>query len=273
VPLIGASLVLDLPRIGGPAHGYPYEPRSLELIARSPFRVFFGALPRPTRRRVMLSVPRSIGAAAAFGGPPSVAHAEALVRVIDRRSAPVAGPLHTIVIGIPPATAALPREPPNPVAAAFLGLGLALRLWRGGFPIAEGGTAILLHRLKRRFAHPTQQPYRALFGPQFSRDPRALAATERASAGDPKALEGYRRGRTCHPLLPFAEWAACRPALDRLGAVLVAGCRDSAAARQLGFVPTHGVGAALGMAAGRAGERDARIGFLLGPPYFPLRVG
>ena len=69
-------------------------------------------------------------------------------------------------------------------------------------------------------------------------------------------------------MLPFADWDSCRPALDRLGAVLVAGCRDSAAARQLGFVPTHGVSAALEMARGLAGGAH-RIGFLLSPPYFP----
>ena len=45
----------------------------------------------------------------------------------------------------------------------------------------------------------------------------------------------------------------------------------AAAARQLGFVPTHGLGAALEMAHGRS-ERPPRIGFLLAPPYFPLRV-
>jgi hypothetical protein len=54
--------------------------------------------------------------------------------------------------------------------------------------------------------------------------------------------------------------------------VLVAGCRDAVAARQLGFVPTHGLAPALEMAHGLAGG-DARIGFLLGPPYFPLLVG
>jgi len=54
--------------------------------------------------------------------------------------------------------------------------------------------------------------------------------------------------------------------------VLVAGCRDGAAALQLGFVPTHGLGAALEMAHGRAGG-PPRIGFLVSPPYFPLRVG
>jgi hypothetical protein len=54
--------------------------------------------------------------------------------------------------------------------------------------------------------------------------------------------------------------------------VLIAACRDGAAARQLGFVPTLAVGAALEMATGVAGG-PPRIGFLLAPPYFPLRVG
>jgi hypothetical protein len=39
----------------------------------------------------------------------------------------------------------------------------------------------------------------------------------------------------------------------------------------LGFVPTHGLGAALTMARGWT-DRPPRIGFLLSPPYFPLRV-
>jgi hypothetical protein len=94
----------------------------------------------------------------------------------------------------------------------------------------------------------------------------------RRRSAQPKPIEAYRAGRTCHPRLPFADWDACRPVVERLGAVLVAGCRDAAAARQLGFVPTHGVAAALEMARGLAGG-DPRIGFLLAPPYFPIRVG
>jgi len=42
--------------------------------------------------------------------------------------------------------------------------------------------------------------------------------------------------------------------------------------RQLGFVPIGGIGPALQMARGQSGP-DARIGFLLAPPYFPVRVG
>jgi len=91
-------------------------------------------------------------------------------------------------------------------------------------------------------------------------------------AADARALEEYRAGGTVHPLLPFRDWEACRPAIERLGAVYVAGARDAAAVRQLGFVPIGGVGGALQMARGHRGP-DARIGFLLAPPYFPLRVG
>jgi hypothetical protein len=59
--------------------------------------------------------------------------------------------------------------------------------------------------------------------------------------------------------------------VDNLGAVLVAGSRDAAVARTLGFVPTHGLRAALAMAQGRT-ERPLRLGVLPAPPYFPLVV-
>jgi hypothetical protein len=196
-----------------------------------------------------------------------------LLRGVETRSATLDRQLDAIVIGIPRTTPHLPRERPNPLLAAYLALGLALRLWRDGFPLAEGGTAIVLHRFPRRFAHPTQQPYRTFFQAttRLGREPSELIEAERAAAADARALAAYRAGRSCHPLLPFADWAACAPALGRLGAVIVGGCRDAVAARQLGFVPTQGVAAALEMAHGRAG-RPPRVGFLLSPPYFPLRV-
>jgi lactate racemase-like protein len=272
VALLGASVVLNQPRLTGAARGYPYDPEALERIARSPFRRGFGLLPGFARDRIMKSFRRELSAAAAFAGPPSVAHAEALLRAVESRSAALEGQLDAICIGVPRTTPHLPRERPNPLLAAYLGLGLALRLWRDHFPVVEGGTVILLNRFHRHFAHPTQQPYRAIFqAARFGREQEELAEAERLAATDERALAGYRAGRTCHPLLPFADWEGCAPALGRVGAVLVAGCRDAVAARQLGFVPARGLGPALELARGRAGG-DARIGFLLSPPYFPLRV-
>ena len=92
---------------------------------------------------------------------------------------------------------------------------------------------------------------------------------ERDALADARAIAEYRAGRAVHPLEPFVSWSACDAAISRLGPVLVAGCRDAHAARQLGFVPVHNVGAALAMARGRGAER---IGFLLTPPYYPLVV-
>ena len=221
---------------------------------------------------MLAALPLEITASAVFAGPPSAAHAEALVRSVETESATLEQPLDAICIGIPRTTPFLPRERPNALIAATLGLGYALRLWRSEFPVRPGGTVILLSPLRRRFTHPTQQPYRTFFqATRNGRDAVTLLEAERA-AGDPRAIAAYREGRTCHPRLPFADWDACRPALERVGAVLVAGCRDAVAARQLGFVPTHGVPAALEMARGLAGGAH-RIGFLLSPPYFPLRVG
>jgi hypothetical protein len=104
------------------------------------------------------------------------------------------------------------------------------------------------------------------------RDPLELADAERQVVEDPRAIKEYRAGRTCHPLLPFAELEACQPALGRLGSVIVAECRDASAARQLGFVPAHTTTAALEMAYGRSGSQG-RAGFVLAPPYFPIVVG
>jgi Lactate racemase N-terminal domain len=275
VPLVGVSLALNGPVFKGALRGYPHDADAIERVGRLPGRRAFALLPGAIRRRVLRSLPTELTASAVFAGPPSIAHAEALLRGVAARSARVDEPFDAVCVGIPPATPYLPRENPNPLLAAYLGLGLALRLWRETFPVAEGGTAILVHRFSRRFAHPTQQPYRAFFQALRtvgSAEPEALVDVEREAADDPRALRGYRDGRTCHPLLPYVDWRACRPAVERLGTVLVAGCRDATAARQLGFVPTHGIGAALAMARGRAGS-PPRIGFLLAPPYFPLQVG
>jgi hypothetical protein len=274
VPLIGASLVLNHPRLGGTLGGYPYEEQALERVVRSPFRHVFRMLPGGVRAYVLRSLPLERSVAAAFAGPPSVAHTEALLRGVELRGVTLDRELDAVCVGVPRTTPYLPRERPNPLLGAYLGLGLALRLWRDSFPVAEGGTAILLHRFQRHFSHPTQQPYRAFFAATRSAgrpDPSVLSLAERSAASDTRALQAYRNGRSCHPLLPFADWDGCRPALGRLGHVLIAGCRDHAAARQLGFVPTHGIGAALTMMRGWS-DRPPRVGFLLSPPYFPLRV-
>src|SRR5207247_2017407 len=131
VPLFGISLALHLPRVFG---GYPYEEDILERLARSKLRRALGALPAPLRGRVIERVPRELTTAAVFGGTPSAAHSEALLRAIEFKGTRLDEPLDAIVIGIPPTTAFIPRERPNPVAAAYLGLGVALRPWRNQFP-------------------------------------------------------------------------------------------------------------------------------------------
>jgi len=274
VPVIGASIVLNHPRLGGTLGGYPYEQQALDRIVRSPFRHLFRMLPGGLRAYVLRSLPLERTVAAAYAGPPSVAHTEALLRGVELRGITLDRQLDAVCVGVPRTTPYLPRERPNPLLGSYMGLGLALRLWRDAFPVVEGGTAVLLHRFHRHFTHPTQQPYRAFFAATRSAgapDASALADAERGAVADARALQAYRSGRTCHPLLPFADWDGCRPAIGRLGHVLIAGCRDHAAARQLGFVPTHGIAPALTMVRGWS-DRPPRVGFLLSPPYFPLRV-
>ncbi len=259
VALTGVSLALNLTRFAGPFAGYPHDEEAVERMLRSRVRWLFQFAPGPVRQRVLDGLPREQTAAAAYGGTPSIAHTEALLRGTVFKGCSLDAPLDAVVIGIPPTTPWIPRERPNPVTAAYLGLGLALRLWRNAPLVADGGTAILVHPLPRRFPRPTQTPYRAV-----------LYQTEEQAARDERALADYRAGHACHPLQPFVEWSACEAVAKRLGAVLVAGCRDAQTARQLGLVPVHGLGAALEMASGRGARR---IGYLVAPPYFPVTVG
>ena len=271
LPVIGVSLTLNAPRVAGPFAGYPYDQEAIERMLRSRVRRIFQLAPGPMRQRVLERLPREQTAAAVYAGTPSVAHTEALLRGTVFKGVELGEPLDAIVIGIPPTTASMPRERPNPVSAAYLGLGLALRLWRNAPPLAQGGTAILVHPFARRFARPTQAPYRALFyDARIAGDIGVMRDTESLAVADTRAIAEYRAGRACHPLQPFVEWSACDATSHRLGAVLIAGCRDAQSARQLGYVPAHGLPAALDMARGRGARR---IGYLLAPPYFPLVVG
>ncbi|TML74095.1 MAG: DUF2088 domain-containing protein [Actinobacteria bacterium] len=273
VAVIGVSLVLDLPRLTGPFRGYPDERASLERVVRSPLRRAFSLLPAGARADVLTRQARRLTATAAYAGIPSGAHAEALLRGVELRGTRLAEPVDTLVVGVPWMSPHAPRERVNPVTVAALTLGLALRLRRDAFPVRPDGTLVLLHPLTRSFHGAAQAPYAAMFHAlRGSRDEGELVEAERAAHADEAGLAAYRAGRACHPLLPYADWAGCRPSLDRLGRVLVAGSRDALAARTLGFVPTRGIGSALEMAHGVSGGQ-ARIGILLAPPYAPLIVG
>ena len=271
--LLGLSLVLDLPRLTGTFRGWPDELEVVERLARSPLRAIVSALPETLRRAVLGRQSRQLAATAAYAGRPSVAHAEALLRGVALRDTALAEPLDALVVGVPWTGLGFPREPANPVTAAAVALGTALRLRRDAFPIRPGGTLVLVHPLRRQFAGGTQAPYASMFRAlRDAHDDEALAAAEAEAGADERALDAYRNGSACHPLLPFADWASCRPALSQLGRVIVAGCRDAAAARTLGFVPSHGIGSALEMAHGAAGGHG-RVGILLAPPYPALVVG
>ncbi|MCZ7588101.1 MAG: nickel-dependent lactate racemase [Gaiella sp.] len=273
VPLMGLSLVLDHPRATGLYRGYPWRREALDAGRRSPLRRLLNAAPAVLRRRVLAGARRELTAVAAFAGPPSVAHAEALVRGTAVRSVAVEQPFETIVVPLPWEGLHLPREPLNPITAAALGLGHVLRLWRERPPLAEGGTVVLLHPFSRVMGHGPQAPYLALFAAlRDGARTRELAKVEAHAARDRRAIAAYRGGAAPHPRLPFADWETCATLLERAGSVIVAGCRDAGAARALGLVPSHNAATALEMAEGLSGPR-ARTGVILGPPYPPLVVG
>lgn len=269
--IVGVSLVLDLPRLAGAFRGYPDDVEAVRRVERSWSRAVFSRLPGVVRAEILEQVGRRVDVTAAYAGAPSVAHAEALVRGVELRGARLAEPVDGLVVGVPWVGPHLPRARANPVTAAYQALGLAARLYRDAFPVRRGGTLVLVHSLTRAFAR-HESPYVLMLDALRARDPARLGDAEQLAARDEAMIAAYRRGETCHPLLPYADWAACAPALEELDTVIVAGCRDALAARALGFVPSRGIGSALEMAHGLAGGK-ARLGVLLAPPYPALIVG
>jgi hypothetical protein len=272
IPLVGLSLVLDRPRLAGRYHGYPWEPAARHAVARSPVRRIVNAAPAVLRRWLVGRASHELGAVAALAGLPSVAHAEALVRGSVVLGTRLERPLDTIVVPLAHTGLGFPREPLNPITAATLGLGHALRLWRDRPPLPEGGTVVLLHPFNRVMGHGPQAPYRTLFAALRDGSRPRLRAAEATAARDRRAITAYRAGAAPHPRLPFADWDACATVLERAGAVIVGGCRDAGAARALGLVPSHSAATALAMARGLSGD-DGSLGVLLGPPYPRVVVG
>ena len=270
-PLLGVSLALGHPRYGGFLRGFPHEPGAVErrsrdgrpaALRRSPVRPAAAGPPRGAHRAVRRQ-PSTPGRRRSHTRRPSCA--------LSRRARRSSTSPHAVCIGVPHVTAALPRERPNPLLAAALGLGprappLARCVPGGTGRVRSAGAPVrpplrppdpgALPRLLRRSAGRTRRGH--------AREAEEVAATDLARS--PPIATGAPPTRA----RPFADWDACAPAVARLDAVLVAGCRDAAAAR-LGFIPVASLRAALDMAHGRAG--GSSVGFLVSPPYSPIRVG
>ena len=273
--LIGASLTLDLPRLTGALRGYPYERAAVERIAALTARTRLRLVPGALRMRALTSLPAR---AHGVGGVRRPAVGRPRRGAPARRSRPEA-PRSTSrstrsCIGIPRTTLALPRERPNALAAAALGLGYALRLWRDAFPVREGGTAILAHAVPAPLRPPDAAavPRASSRRPRTGRDPATLAEAERAAAADPRAIDAYRAGRTCHPLPPVRR-------LGRLPPPRSTGSARSSSPAAATRPPPASSASSRRTASRRrsrwpaaSAARTAAIGFLLSPPYFPVRV-
>ena len=260
VPLLGISLVLDHPRLGGALRGFPHDRGVAERLVRSPLASGFRFLPSFARRQVLRSVPVELKVMAVYSGPPSVAHAEALLRAVEARSARSTGswtrsasesgrPAHTFR-----ATTRTRCSSPTSRWGSSCGSGAttfrswkaALRFWSTTSTAASRGLNGRTGRSSPAGRTRTAPPATRMRLPPTAREERASAASvcrlgrvcTRARAtrrGDRRRLPG-RRGRE-----------APRARADARGR------------------------AALEMARGRAG-RAPRIGFVLSPPYFPLAV-
>ena len=166
-----------------------------------------------------------------------------------------------------------PRRRLNPITVATVALQACPRLWRDAFPIKDDGTAIVLHQLSAPFRarHPGSVPRPLPLAPRRAHGggPRC----GRAGGGGRQARARRLPGRPRLPPAPSLRRLGQLPAaLERLGAVVVAGCRDF-----LGGADARVRADARGLERARDGARPCRRRgsdrLSARPAYFPLEVG
>ena len=247
VPLLGVSLALNIRALGGALRGYPYDREALERIATLAIPARCSArCPGLLRRDVLRSLPHELSAAAVFAGrrrsptPRLCCGAWSCdATELDARSTRSASACRST-------TPFLPRERSEPAAR--------LRTWASAWRSVSGATRSRSSTAARRSCSPLHRPSRIRPSSRtarfFRRRARAACAIRAARRGRAAGRPDDARSRAL-PLGPHVPPAAPVrrlvrvPARDRpLGAVLVAGCRDATAVRQLGFVPCTASGRA-----------------------------
>ena len=270
--MIGVSLVLNQPRFTARSAATrtrrrPRAGRALAAAPRLSAAARLRCAPRPARRPPRAQRRRASSAAPRRSRTPRRCCARSSSRAIDaRRAARRDRDRHPAARRRTSRASGRTRCSPR-----YLGLGLALRLWRERVPGREGGTAILLHRFQRRFPpRRSSRTARSSPTPRTARDREALAEAERSPRPTTRARSrSTAPAAPCHPLLPFADWGAMRRP------------RSAGSARARRRLPRRGRRAAARLRPGarrrrragrwRAGRGARRVSaILLSPPYFPL---
>ena len=272
VPLLGVSLVLDHPRLDGVLRGYPYDRSACSSGSRrSRLRRLFACCPAASARGSLEGLPRELTAVAAFGGA-AVGRARRGAAARRSSSRGTRSTSRSTRSGrrsrgrrrTSRASGRTRSRPPHSGSGSRSGSGATRSRSRDG---GHGDPAPRLPAALRR--------------PRRSAVPRALPGAARRPRPD-GARRGRARGRRrpAGARRPTARAApatrCCRTSTGRVPTRRSTGsarCSSPAAATrrrpaQLGFVPAHGVGAALTMARGTRSGR-ARIGFLARAAVLP----
>ena len=272
---VGASRRLARPRPSATCGPFPRLPaRSGGARARRPLSVPAAVLllPGAVRRGILSDQTRDIATTAAFAGPPSVAHAEALVRAVELRGTRVDEPLDAMVVGVPWIGCALPARAAQPDHVGSRRPRACATAVAGRLPRYEKAERSC-SSIRSRERSPTRRRIRIARSstrcgpatPSCSSMPRR--PPRRINARSVPIATGVRATR-CFPMRTGRLPAGARAARtrDRGGEPR----RDRRARARIR--PSHSVASALEMTHGVAGGH-ARVGVLLAPPYAPLLRG
>lgn len=186
-------------------------------------------------------------------------------RALAQSRVEVDGQVDVGLIGVPHATPYNLDAVPNPVLAAWQGLGAGFGAHTGRPLVRAGGALVLFHPLRQQFSALHHPSYIDFYADVLASapEPAQLADAETRFAADPWYRHLYSSSYAFHGVHPFRLWSEVVAAASACGDVVWVGA-DRQVAERLGFRAASTLADALEIVASSVG-RAPRVGYVHPP--------
>lgn len=211
---------------------------------------------------------------AVHAGDVDAVHGRTLGMLFRQQNVKVHGQVDVLVLGVPNLMPYSAFSIMNPILLRSMTLGYYMGMFRNRPLVKRGGVIVAYNPGLERFHEQHHPSYVDFWNRDLEsfRDPEACwNELAEPYAENPEYLRKYRDHYAYHGSHALMNWFWSGMALRYLKGVVLAGAKEPATARKIGFHPQPNFSSALDLAREMAG-RDATVGFMAMPPHFVVDV-
>ena len=199
-------------------------------------------------------------------------HPRTLELVFKQQNVTVSEPVDVLILGVPNLSPYSMWSIFNPILLRSMVLGYYLDTYRNRALLREGGVVVAYNPGLEKFHaqhHPSYLDFWEKDLENF-RDPiQCWDELAEPYARNPEYIRKYQSGNAYHGSHSLMNWFWSGLKLQHVKAVILAGAKDPACARKIGFLPVADFGTALATAREMAGP-GATMGYKFLPPLFAV---